>query len=95
MDTFRPLSKCHSSLQSDTQLHCPVIILESFMLELQETLRVLARQALRDVYEQDLETFLFSHPAQIALLGLQFQWTLDTHVRGRREWHMWASDGDL
>jgi hypothetical protein len=44
-------------------------------------MRVLARQAMRDVYEQELETFLFSHPAQVALLGLQYQWTLDTHVR--------------
>ncbi|KAL6769277.1 DHC15 [Auxenochlorella protothecoides x Auxenochlorella symbiontica] len=54
--------------------------LQQLVAGMQETLRVLARQALRDVYEQDLETFLFSHPAQIALLGLQFQWTLDTHL---------------
>jgi hypothetical protein len=27
-----------------------------------------------------LEDFIFSHPAQIALLGIQFQWTADTQV---------------
>lgn len=30
-----------------------------------------------------LEEFIFSHPAQIALLGIQFQWTADTQVRAR------------
>jgi hypothetical protein len=29
-----------------------------------------------------LEQFIFSHPAQIALLGIQFQWTADTQVGG-------------
>ena len=28
-----------------------------------------------------LEDFIFSHPAQISLLGIQFQWTADTQVR--------------
>lgn len=28
--------------------------------------------------EMDLEDFIFGHPAQIALLGIQFQWTADT-----------------
>lgn len=32
------------------------------------------------MYEQDLETFVFTHPAQIALLGLQFMWTMDVHL---------------
>lgn len=27
-----------------------------------------------------LEDFIFSHPAQIALLGIQFQWTADTQA---------------
>lgn len=48
---------------------------------MQDTMRALARQAMRDVFEQELGTYLFSRPAQMALLGLQFQWTLDTHVR--------------
>lgn len=33
--------------------------------------------------EMSLEEFIFSHPAQIALLGIQFQWTADTQARGR------------
>lgn len=32
------------------------------------------------MYEQGLEEFVFSHPAQVALLGLQFQWTADTQA---------------
>jgi hypothetical protein len=28
-----------------------------------------------------LEDFIFNHPAQVALLGIQFQWTADTQVR--------------
>jgi dynein heavy chain len=27
-----------------------------------------------------LEDFIFNHPAQIALLGIQFQWTADTQA---------------
>jgi dynein heavy chain len=27
-----------------------------------------------------LEQFVFSHPAQVALLGLQLQWTADTQA---------------
>lgn len=30
--------------------------------------------------EMSLEDFIFSHPAQVALLGIQFQWTADTQV---------------
>lgn len=30
--------------------------------------------------ELGLEDFIFSHPAQIALLGIQFQWTADTQL---------------
>lgn len=42
------------------------------------TVCAIIKQAQRDVYNQDLETFLFSHPAQISLLGIQFMWTADT-----------------
>lgn len=28
-----------------------------------------------------LEDFIFGYPAQIALLGIQYQWTADTQVR--------------
>lgn len=30
--------------------------------------------------EMGLEDFIFSHPAQISLLGIQFQWTADTQA---------------
>lgn len=30
--------------------------------------------------ETGLETFLFNEPAQIALLGIQMQWTADTQA---------------
>jgi hypothetical protein len=36
--------------------------------------------AVRNVYEMSLEDFIFHHPAQIALLGIQFQWTADTQA---------------
>lgn len=41
------------------------------------------RKVASEVYEQELEPFLFGHPAQVALLGLQFQWTADMQVGGR------------
>ena len=38
------------------------------------------KRAVRNVYEMSLEDFIFGHPAQIALLGIQFQWTADTQT---------------
>lgn len=38
------------------------------------------KRAVRNVYEMSLEDFIFHHPAQIALLGIQFQWTADTQA---------------
>jgi dynein heavy chain len=38
------------------------------------------KRAVRNVYEMGLEDFIFGHPAQIALLGIQYQWTADTQV---------------
>jgi hypothetical protein len=53
---------------------------------LQSTVKAIIRRAHRDVHEQELEAFVFGHPAQVALLGLQFQWTADTQVG----WAGWA-----
>jgi hypothetical protein len=39
------------------------------------------KRAVRNVYEMGLEDFIFGHPAQIALLGIQYQWTADTQVK--------------
>lgn len=38
------------------------------------------KRAVRNVYEMGLEEFIFGHPAQISLLGIQFQWTADTQA---------------
>lgn len=43
-------------------------------------MKAIIRRAHKEVYEQELETFVFGHPAQVALLGLQFQWTADMQV---------------
>lgn len=48
---------------------------------MQGTMKTLIRRAARSVNEMGLQDFLFGHPAQIALLGLQFQWTADTQAR--------------
>ena len=49
---------------------------------MQNTMKTIIKGAASHVNEQPLAEFLFSHPAQIALLGLQFQWTGDTQVAG-------------
>lgn len=41
------------------------------------------KRAVRNVYEMGLEDFIFGHPAQISLLGIQYQWTADTQVSRR------------
>ena len=47
---------------------------------MKDTVCAIIKQAQRDVYNQELETFIFSHPAQISLLGIQFMWTADTQA---------------
>ncbi|KAK9794950.1 hypothetical protein WJX73_010224 [Symbiochloris irregularis] len=47
---------------------------------MQTTMKNIIKRANSNVNEQTLPEFLFSHPAQIALLGLQFQWTGDTQA---------------
>lgn len=50
-------------------------------------MKAIIRRAHKEVYEQELEAFVFGHPAQVALLGLQFQWTADMQARARGgEW---------
>ena len=48
---------------------------------MQGTIKSTIKRAYRNVQEMALEDFIFGHPAQIALLGIQFQWTADTQVR--------------
>ena len=47
---------------------------------MQSTMKAIIKRAARNVNELSLEDFLFNNPAQVALLGLQFQWTADTQV---------------
>ena len=47
---------------------------------MQGTMKAIIKRAARSVNELSLEDFLFNNPAQVALLGLQFQWTADTQV---------------
>ena len=54
---------------------------------MQGTMKTLIRRAARSVNEMGLQDFMFGHPAQIALLGLQFQWTADTQARCIRDLH--------
>ena len=48
---------------------------------MQGTVKAIVKRAARNVAEMGLQDFIFSHPAQVALLGLQFQWTAETQVR--------------
>lgn len=44
---------------------------------MKESLRAIIQRAYSEVNEQRLEDFIFGHPAQVSLLGIQFQWTAD------------------
>lgn len=47
---------------------------------MKDTVCAIIKAANRNVYNQELEAFIFGHPAQIALLGIQFMWTADTQT---------------
>ena len=51
--------------------------LQALVDGMQATVKGIIKRAHTEVNEQDLETFIFSHPAQISLLGIQFLWTGD------------------
>jgi hypothetical protein len=50
----------------------------AYYAALQGTMKAIIKRAAKEVYEQELEQFVFGHPAQVALLGLQFDWTATT-----------------
>ena len=54
--------------------------LQKLVEGMQGTVKAIVKRAARNVYEMDLQSFIFSHPAQMALLGIQFQWTADMQV---------------
>lgn len=48
---------------------------------MQSTMKAIVKRAYRNVQEMGFADFVFSHPAQVALLGIQFQWTADMQAR--------------
>ena len=51
--------------------------LQSLVDGMQLAVRSIIKMANSAVFEQELEQFIFGHPAQISLLGVQFLWTAD------------------
>jgi dynein heavy chain len=51
--------------------------LQSLVDGMQTAIRSIIKMANSAVFEQELEQFIFGHPAQISLLGVQFLWTAD------------------
>jgi dynein heavy chain len=47
---------------------------------MQDTVKQGIKRAVRNVQEMGLDEFIFGNPAQISLLGIQFQWTADTQA---------------
>ncbi len=54
--------------------------LQALVSGMQTAVKAIIKKAPADFLEQDLETFIFSHPAQVTLLGIQFAWTADTQA---------------
>ena len=54
--------------------------LQALVNGMQGTVKANIKRAPADFLEQELETFIFSHPAQVSLLGLQFAWTADVQA---------------
>ena len=50
---------------------------------MQSTMRSVISDAHKAVYGMGVAEFILAHPAQVALLGLQFQWTSDVQVGSR------------
>ena len=64
-------------------LHIPGTVqawLQRLVEGMQATVKAAVRRGARNVAEMGLRDFILGHPAQVALLGLQFQWTADTQV---------------
>jgi len=51
--------------------------LQALVDGMQGSMKGIIKMANRNVNEMDLETFIFGHPAQISLLGIQFLWSAD------------------
>lgn len=53
----------------------PVEWLNALVASMVQTMRDEARRGAKEVYKMPVQEFLFTRPAQIALLGLQLKWT--------------------
>ena len=51
--------------------------LQALVDGMQDSVKSIIRKAHAEVQTQQLEEFIFGHPAQISLLGIQFMWTND------------------
>ena len=51
--------------------------LQNLVNGMQASMKGIIKKCVDDVQEEELEKFLFGHPAQISLLGIQFQWTAE------------------
>ena len=51
--------------------------LQALVDGMQDSIKSIIRKAHDEVQTQELEEFIFGHPAQISLLGIQFMWTND------------------
>ena len=54
--------------------------LQSLVDGMQDTVKANIKRAYTEVNEQSLEDFIFGHPAQVSLLGIQFLWTADNQT---------------
>eukprot|EP00899_Mesostigma_viride_P009796 jgi/Mesvir1/18818/Mv04309-RA.2 len=54
--------------------------LKKLVAGMQNTMKEVIRRAYLDVNELTTEEFVFHHPAQVSLLGIQFQWTADAQT---------------
>ena len=55
--------------------------LQALVDGMQDSIKSIIRKAHDEVQTQELEEFIFGHPAQISLLGIQFMWTNDMQSR--------------
>ena len=83
--------------ECSAQIHCIHVMrlryigvveiwLQKLVEGMQDTMKAIVKRAARNVYEMDLQAFMFSHPAQTSLLGIQFQWTADMQARPYKIW---------
>lgn len=90
--TFDRIDKCKMTEMFSQQAECVEfehaveakgnieVWLQRLVDAMQDSVKQIIKRAVRNVHEMPLEDFVFGHPAQISLLGIQFQWTADTQA---------------